>query len=258
MFNQDINFDKFLSISKIKSFVNLYYYIHTTLISNGTKLEKQIKLAIENKIQEENNNKFVISNLNYFFDNLNEIKDGKYIVFTKEIINSRFVIYNEKKKINTDCIIIEKNMNNLLIYISEIKSGSKLDTKKAKAERLKLELTIEQFKKYLSNIDNFNIQIKFILISFFEKNKEIVFNGLKKEFSIEEIMTGEEFCDFFNISYYDLLELKITKDKNKEEEKENTDMFFIKQILKELSIIDNEAIKNIIKQFCIDYLKNEK
>jgi len=106
------------------------------------------------------------------------------------------------KNFEPDFVILKIDTNQECCYIIELKDGFTFDTKKVIGERQHLEL----FESYIAKQIPYSTQIKFCCFN--EEDKEKIKVGLKSAFTIDEIMTGKEFCDLIKINYNDIIELR--------------------------------------------------
>jgi hypothetical protein len=144
-----------------------------------------------------------------------KLVNGKYL-FTNSLIKS-------KLKVHINCshepdfvyvIICDKNC-----YIIEIKDGDTFDTKKSAGEVKHM----REFAECFSNtFKEYSVKIKYCMFN--QDNKKSIVDGLKKNITTEEAMTGKELCDLLGISYTNILEQR------KKLAPENVD-FFIEKLL---------------------------
>ena len=183
---------------------NLITKIHSTSISAGSKLEKIIESRVsQNKID----NVYNIKDLDDFL-NSNNVKEGVYLANKKKIKNCKKFLNN---KIEIDFLIFEIVDKDKKCFVIELKDGHLFDTKKAEKE-------IENLKKFTELNKN---KISYILsehiVSFNKSDKEDIIKGFKNKISIQEAMTGEEFCNKLKIDYKEIIEFR------KESQRDNMD-----------------------------------
>ncbi|MDR0984216.1 MAG: hypothetical protein LBL93_04310 [Ruminococcus sp.] len=188
-----------------KELGSLITKVQSTVISNGTELERIIQNQAKN----------VINNI----DDLIEMdfkEDNVYLISKKSI----------KKSKNFKSITQEPDFLILLIkgrkhhcHIIELKDGDMFDTKKSKAERDNL----VTFKNLISSKLPFTTSIH--ICCFNQTDKETIAVGFKNVFSYEEILTGKEFCDLLEIDYEEIIKMR------KQDEKENLE-YFVEELLK--------------------------
>lgn len=158
--------------------------IHATTIRSGNELEK---IVIHN-----NNNVISEADYNLFIQGI--IPPEKQLLIIPPAIISKKL----KQYINClnepDFVIINSKDNNC--YIIELKDGDKFDTKKSKGEIASLNEFSETFKK---KFPQYNTQVKFCSFNCETKQKIVI--GLKNFITVNEAMTGREFCKLIGISY---------------------------------------------------------
>jgi len=165
--------------------------IHSTLISSGTELERIITSSVKKKQLVQDLDKFINSTYT------NKINNGTYLVTKKVLKNSKLF----EGKINVDFLIFDITNEYKKCHIIELKSHSTLDTKKSYAEKLNL----IQFHYMFSKKIDFNTNI--FLCTFYEEDKQSIYNNLKKNFDIGELLTGKELTSLLGINYNSLIKI---------------------------------------------------
>lgn len=190
--------------------------IHSTSISNGNELEKMILEKSES----------VINDVNDFERILNREETNWNIVIIPKKIVKKSSVSNLKEP---DFIVIQKT--NETLNIIELKDGWVFDTKKAIGEYDQL----LEFQNDISKIVSFRTKI--YMCSFNNNDKNEIFKGFKKKIPLEDIMTGEEFCELLGLDYYSIdLERRNHANKNLQ--------YFIQELLK-IDIVRNEIVKQL-------------
>ena len=110
-----------------------------------------------------------------------------------------FLLFKLKEN-EPDLVIFEIKSDQLNCYIIELKDGNVFDTKKSDAEHDHL----KTYKAHLGSMIPFITN--FFICCFNQLDKNIIVEGFKKRFSIEETMTGKELCDLLGISYEEIIE----------------------------------------------------
>lgn len=167
--------------------------VQSTVISNGSELER---LILERVNQIEDLNIFITRATN------NEIVDGTYVCKKAIYRKSNYVVKNvNNKKIEPDLLIFIVQQQKICKII-ELKDGDAFDTKKSNGERESLEL----FK------DKFGSKIPFVaeyyICCFNQLDKNIIYDGFKHAFDMENILTGKELCDILGIDYDEIIDLR--------------------------------------------------
>lgn len=192
-----------------KEFGALFSRTHATMIRAGTELEKMIAANHLDTMTEEEANNFILGKNNY------NIK--KRYIITKSIIKKILKPYIGCSK-EPDFVILflidEK------CYIIELKDGDTFDTKKSTGEVLTLDEFADKFKLKFPAYEVYKRVCSFNL-----ENKTKIVAGLKNRITLEEAMTGKEFCDLIGVSYSSIVAQR------ENEGPENID-FFLKELLK--------------------------
>lgn len=156
-------------------------------IRNGNELKR----IIFNKVPLKN----CINDLNEFIDNCKNGKTayGTYLCSSKILASSRF----KMNKHQPDLLIFTIGQYNSC-HIIELKDGDDFDTKKSQSEKN----TLIAIKKHLYPMisDIFRV-IACKICCFNQKDKNKIMYGLKKKFTISEIITGQELCNLLGIQY---------------------------------------------------------
>jgi len=181
---------------------NLMSKIQGTVISSGTELEK---IIWDNAQQIIDLDDFIVNKINSQLEGVwvakkDQVKKSKHI---KSKYEPDFVAFQPLKKI---------------CYIMEIKDGDQFDTKKSNSEYVAL----HDFTNRLRDSMNLTYLIK--ICCFNAIHKEEIYNGLKRKFSMSEILTGKELCELLNIKYDYIINIR------KQDQRKNLD-YFIKSLL---------------------------
>ena len=185
-----------------KKLGDLITKVHSTAISNGAELENIILQMIDNNS--------IILDCDKFLEEYKKASGSAnqdiVKLIPKNVLKKSKKLKPQKnpndKNFEPDFVILKIDAKQECCYIIELKDGFTFDTKKVIGERQHLEL----FENYIAKQIPYSTQIKFCCFN--EDNKEKIKVGLKGAFGIEEIMTGQEFCDLIKINYKDVLELR--------------------------------------------------
>lgn len=181
----------------------LFSQIHATSIRAGTELEH----LIESKAN-------VLEDVDGFVSG--SLPNGTYLI-TKKVMKKHPVLKGSKEP---DFLIVKITKNRCLII--EVKDGDTFDTKKAAGERKHL----MEYQTHLSTKIPYTTNI--YVCCFNQENKQVIVDGFKGEFSINEVMTGSEFCNLLNINKDDILTIR------KNHQRDN--VIYLKEKFAELSI----------------------
>lgn len=171
---------------------DIFTKAQSTVITNGSELEK----ILLSKAEQNNQN---IKDLNTFLDDFNNdlIQTNCYICSKKILKKSKLNL----KGTEPDFLIfnVKQHQRNNECYVIELKDGDSFDTKKSTSEKHSL----SQFVIHLA--PQIPFKIKFFICCFNQNSKEQIVNGFKSKFTIDEVMTGKEFCNLLNINYDEIV-----------------------------------------------------
>lgn len=154
----------------------------STVITNGTELENIIsKKAV------------TIDKLDDFIDSCDNgtVTDGTYLCTKRTIEKSKYKLKGHEP----DFIAFTVNKAKNLCYVVELKDGDSFDTKKSLAEKEMLQLFVNHLAPKIP------FRTKYYICCFNQSSKEKIVLGFKNIFTIEEVMTGREFCNILGIDY---------------------------------------------------------
>ncbi len=169
-----------------KELASIFTKAQSTVISNGTELEKIIAQRARK-----------IENLDEFMDSVNSGK-MEYGVFlcTKKVVKKSKYEYKEKEP---DFLIFSIKPEGKVAHVVELKDGDTFDTKKSLSEMESL----REFKLNLGSKIEFRVDYK--ICAFNQLDKEEIVSGFKNKFSIDDVWTGKEFCDVLGIDYDEII-----------------------------------------------------
>ena len=193
--------------------------IQATSIRNGNELEK---LIIQNSHQ--------IEDLDVFIKRCQKVSYGVYLCPKKTLKKSQFANGQEP-----DMLVFIIG-DTYLCKIIELKDGDNFDTKKAKGEKEAL----IRFRNHLAHSIPF--ETEYYICCFNQDNKETIFQGFKKEFDKDEILTGRELCRVLNIDFDSLVNYR-------KEDAEDNFVYFLEELLK---------ISQVRDYLAAHFLKNSK
>jgi hypothetical protein len=165
---------------------NLISRIQADVISAGNELEN---LIWERVTQIENIDHFLATTLH-------SNEDKMYVARKQKIKDSKII----KSQYEPDFLAFHPKMRHC--YIIEVKDGDQFDTKKAAGERAML----QNFSSDISHSVPYITSI--YMCSFNASAKDEIYNGLKRKFSVKEVMTGRELCDLFRIDYDEIINIR--------------------------------------------------
>jgi hypothetical protein len=157
--------------------------IQGAVIASGTELEKLIwerarqidnfDLFLSKSIKEDNTGIWVARKA--------QIKTSKYINAEYE---PDFLAFDLPKRI---------------CYVIEVKDGDQFDTKKSHSEYVALHNFANSVRYALP------LEFQIRICCFNAPTKNDIYNGLKRKFSMSEILTGQELCELLGINYLDVI-----------------------------------------------------
>lgn len=195
----------------------------STVISNGTELEKIISYKSN-----------TIDDLEKFINDCDNgnINNGTYLCVKKVIKASRYKLRGHEP----DFIAFTVDKIKNICYVIELKDGDAFDTKKSLAEKEMLQLFVNHLAPKIP------FRTKFYICCFNQSNKEKIVIGFKNVFTIDEVMTGREFCEILKIDYDAIV--KMRKDDAEDNFKYVVEkMFEIKEVRSQFSERHRKHIK---------------
>ncbi|MEX2142975.1 MAG: hypothetical protein WD740_00135 [Anaerolineales bacterium] len=160
---------------------NLLSRVQGTVISAGSELEKLIIERCK-----------LIKDFDKFITNLEDKTPGIFVATKKQIKASKLI----NTKFEPDLLAFD--LVKRICYVIEVKDGDQFDTKKAEGERV----TLQAFVTEVASTLPFSFRV--YLCSFNARTKKEIYDGLKRKFPIEELLTGKELCDLLEIDYAEI------------------------------------------------------
>lgn len=163
---------------------------HALTIRNGYELEKIITEMTESHH---------IDDLDDFLSH-QIMPVGTFIAVKKVVKASKTIRGNG---VEPDFIVFQHIGSSQKCYVIELKDGCNFDTKKAEKEEANLKKFTTANKDQLRWFKVFSK-----VVGFNSKTQEEVRAGFKNKITLEQAMTGKEFCDLLDISYDDITETR--------------------------------------------------
>lgn len=182
---------------------NLMSRIQGAVISSGNELEHLIWARV-NRIEDLDT---------FLATTLHSTEDRLYVARKEQIKKSASI----SSRYEPDFLAFHPATRRC--YIIEVKDGDQFDTKKAAGEHV----TLHNFNHDISRSLPYSTSIH--LCSFNAATREEVRDGLKRKFSLQEVMTGRELCDLFGIDYDEIVQVRAA------DQRRNLD-YFVAEILK--------------------------
>ena len=177
--------------------------VQSSVIRAGAELE-QVIIELANTIEDAD-----------AFLEADILQEGVFVVPKKVLKKSKSLNY---AGVEPDFLVLERSGKKQRCYLIELKDGDTFDTKKAAGEK-------ESMNRFLTAIAphiQFTVSIHFCC--FHRKSKQEIVQGFKKKITLEEAMTGPEFCELLGVDYDAVLT------KRKEHQEENL-TYFVEQLL---------------------------
>ncbi|MHC8441776.1 MAG: type II restriction endonuclease [Candidatus Eutrophobiaceae bacterium] len=209
----------YLRLFGIPKLDSLISRVHSAVISNGTELEKIILEMTQS-----------IPHLDDFL-NKESKPDGVFVASKKDIKNS--AVLGGSRGIVTDFLVFECRGQKQTCHAIELKDGHQFDTKKARAEH-------KGFSDFVSCITHkIRCRVHLHFCCFNQNSRAAIVTGFKQKITIEEAMTGKEFCELLEIDYETIVkQRKADQPKNVE--------FFVRELLKISEV--RQLLEQIITQ----------
>ena len=170
-----------------RTMAEIFTKAQSTVISNCTELEKII-----------NDSATLIRDLNGFIDDCDAgaVPDGAYLCTKKVLKNSDYRLDGHEP----DFIAFTLGRARNVCYVVELKDGDAFDTKKSAAEKEMLRIFVDHIAPKIP------FRTKYYICCFNQPDKDKIVTGFKGAFSIDQVMTGEEFCQILGIDYTAIVE----------------------------------------------------
>lgn len=173
----------------ISALGNLMSRVQGAVISSGTELEHLIIDRCKR-----------IDDLDKFITDMNQsTESGVWVATKKQVKDSKII--NSKYEPDFLGFRLDKRM----CYVVEVKDGDQFDTKKASGEYQ----TLHNFTNDISQELPFSMRI--FMCSFNAPDVEAVFQGLKRKFSRDELLTGKGLCALFDIDYDEIIKIRTSE-----------------------------------------------
>jgi hypothetical protein len=177
--------------------------VQSAVIRAGAELE-QVIIELANTIKD----------ADAFLD-ADILQEGVFAVPKKVLKKSKRLNY---AGVEPDFVVFKREGKTQHCYLIELKDGDTFDTKKAAGEK-------ESMQRFLTAIAphiQFTMSIHFCC--FHRLTKQEIVQGFKRKITINEAMTGPEFCELLGVDYNAVLT------KRKEHQEENL-KYFVEQLL---------------------------
>ncbi len=160
------------------------------IIRNGNELEKLVTHLMADKL---------ISDVDEFLSA--QIMDIGVRVATKKAVKKCISLNGDG--IEPDFIVFDREPHSQHCYVVELKDGHEFDTKSSEKEQQNL---VDFLATNESTLHYYSCHGK--ICGFNANTREEIRIGFKRKISVEEAMTGREFCDLVGIDYDQILALR--------------------------------------------------
>jgi hypothetical protein len=152
------------------------------------------------------------------------IPEGVYVVSKKQLKKSKVLNY---AGVEPDFVVFQRDGKKQHCYLVELKDGDNFDTKKAAGEKASMQSFLTAIAPHIQ----FTMSVHFCCFN--RTSRQEIVAGFKKKITLQEAMTGPEFCELLGIDYDGVLM------KRKEHQEENL-KYFIEQLL------EIDAVKSML------------
>lgn len=154
--------------------------VHGAVNASGSELERFV-IESSNTIEDVDD-----------FLQMDLIPDGVFVASKRALKRSNLLDY---ASVEPDFVVFERKGKIHHCYLVELKDGDTFDTKKAAGERDSL----HRFMVAISPYIRFTTSIHFCC--FHRESKQQIVERFKNKITMNEAMTGREFCDLLKIDY---------------------------------------------------------
>lgn len=161
--------------------------VHGSCIAAGNELEKLI-------IERAN----IIEDVDGFLQR--DIYPEGAFVATKTAIKECTTI--DAVSAEPDFVVFVRRGGRQNCYIIELKDGDAFDTKKAAGERE----SMHRFVNVIAPVIRFTITVHFCCFN--QDDRQAIVDGFKRKITLEEAMTGREFCTLVDIDYDEIVSFR--------------------------------------------------
>lgn len=162
---------------------NLLSRVQGAVIASGTELEK---LIWERVHQVPDFDLFVTKQVK-------STKSGIWVARKEQVKVSKYI------RANYEPDFLAFDLRGRVCYVVEVKDGDQFDTKKSSSEYAMLHAFADSVRYAIP------LEYQIRICCFNTNDKEQIYVGLKRKFSLSEILTGKELCSLFRINYDDIV-----------------------------------------------------
>lgn len=164
---------------------NLLSRVQGTVISAGTELERLLLQKSQ-----------PIEHFDQFIRSLDDHREGVFVASKKQVKESEVI----QSVAEPDLLAF--NLRERICHVIEVKDGDTFDTKKVAGERANLQQFINDAARHMPfafmlHVCGFNV-----------RTREELYEGLKRRFPVEELLTGAELCALLQIDYDEIIAIR--------------------------------------------------
>ena len=154
--------------------------VHAAVISSGTELEQVVKDKLH-----------LIEDLDEFLKR-DIMQDGVMAADKKKVKKCKTLNFAGSEP---DFLIFKRKHEKQNCHIIELKDGDNFDTKKASAEYRSMHSFISK------NASRIPYRVHSHFCCFNQDSKQAILDGFRNKISLQEAMTGREFCELLELDY---------------------------------------------------------
>ena len=179
-----------------------------------------------------------VRNLELFLKN-QLLPEGVFIVSKRQIRKCDSI--RLRKNNEPDFIVFRHRDGEQKCFVIELKDGDQFDTKKALAEKTAIDSFINEISPQLP------CRVTGHFCCFNQNDRNTIVDGFKKKITLDEAMTGREFCELLEIDYDEIVTTRT-------ESQPVNITFFLSELIR------IKAIRKILRELLgnNDYRENDK
>lgn len=158
--------------------------VQATVISAGRELEKIIQDSVR-----------PIDDLDQFLE-VQIMSDGVFLAHKSDLKRSQIL---QTADAEPDFVIFKRRNNEQRCHVIELKDGDAFDTKKSAGERSSIHSFVEK------NAQHLQFKVDVHVVAFNQDSRRAIYDGFKRKISLQECMTGREFCELLEIDYDEIV-----------------------------------------------------
>lgn len=178
--------------------------VQSTVISSGTELERMIVERVTS-----------IKDLDAFLTK-DIMPKGVFLAPKSQVKKCKTLNFPHGEP---DFMVFKRRKGKQECYVIELKDGHMFDTKKAAAERRAMHSFVER------NAQHLQYRVHCYFCAFNQDSRDAIVRGFKNEITIEEAITGREFCELLELDYDEIANARQV------DQRDNV-QFFLRELLR--------------------------